>query len=117
MVEQHRRDTSPDWIRLGCSSGPKRATDLAREPGTDGAHHDMVIIMERTTGTVREWHAELAWGVLDPRHPWGRWAHFSHIDRTGFRALTVGAAVRLDWEPAQQDGYAFRATRIQPLDE
>ncbi|WP_245207918.1 cold shock domain-containing protein [Rhodococcus gordoniae] len=44
-------------------------------------------------------------------------AHFSHIDGTGFRALTVGAAVQLDWEPAQQDGYSFRATRIQPLDE
>ena len=73
--------------------------------------------MERTTRTVREWHAELAWGVLDPPTSLGAMGAFQHIDRTGFRALTVGAAVRLDWEPAQQDGYAFRATRIQPLDE
>lgn len=78
----------------------------------------MVITMEWTTGIVREWHGELGWGVLDsPDTPGGCWAHWSNIDGTGFRALTVGAAVQLELEPAQQDGYSFRATRIQPLGE
>ena len=75
----------------------------------------MVITMGQTTGTVREWHGELGWGVLDsPDTPGGCWAHFSHIDGTGFRTLTVGTNVQLDWEPAQQDGHSLR---IQPLDE
>ena len=98
--------------------GPHRATDLTREPRLTAQNHDMVITMGQTTGAVREWHAELGWGVLDsPDTPGGCWAHFSHIDGTGFRALTVGTNVQLDWEPAQQDGYSFRATRIQQLDE
>ncbi|MFC4604418.1 cold shock domain-containing protein [Rhodococcus kronopolitis] len=70
--------------------------------------------MGQTTGTVREWHAELGWGVLDsPDTPGGCWAHYSNIDGTGFRALTVGATVDIDWEHAAQDGYRFRATRVK----
>ncbi|EME17512.1 hypothetical protein G419_19164 [Rhodococcus triatomae BKS 15-14] len=73
--------------------------------------------MGRTRGKVREWHAELGWGVLDsPDTPGGCWAHYSNIDGTGFRALTVGATVDLDWEQREQDGYAFRATRVQQLE-
>lgn len=73
--------------------------------------------MGQTTGTVREWHAELGWGVLDsPDTPGGCWVHFSNIDGTGFRALTVGATVDLDWEQATQDGYRFRATRVKQLE-
>lgn len=73
--------------------------------------------MGRTTATVREWHGELGWGVLDsPETPGGCWAHFSNIEGTGYRALTVGAAVELDWELAEQDGFRFRAVRVDPLD-
>ncbi|MGW6695347.1 cold-shock protein [Rhodococcus sp. NPDC054953] len=73
--------------------------------------------MELTRGTVREWHAERGWGVLDsPATPGGCWAHYSNIDGTGFRALTVGATVDLDWERAEQDGYSFRATRVRQLE-
>ncbi|WP_220126912.1 cold shock domain-containing protein [Rhodococcus spelaei] len=73
--------------------------------------------MGQTRGTVREWHAELGWGVLDsPDTTGGCWAHFSNIDGTGFRALTVGATVDLDWERAEQDGYSFRATRVKRLE-
>ncbi len=76
-------------------------------------HRGIVIDMSRTIGTVREWHGELGWGVLDsPETPGGCWAHWSNIDGTGFGALTLGATVQLDWEHAQQDGFSFRATRI-----
>ena len=76
------------------------------------------MVVGQTRGTVRQWHAELGWGVLDSRDtPGGCWVHFSPIDGTGFRAPAVGAAVQLDWEPARQGGYSFRATRIQQLDE
>ncbi|GAA0618405.1 cold shock domain-containing protein [Kribbella sandramycini] len=63
---------------------------------------------------VRSWQTDEGWGVLDcPSTPGGCWAHFSAIDAEGFRSLTVGDRVRLQWEHGDQDGYAFRAVRIQ----
>jgi CspA family cold shock protein len=67
------------------------------------------------TATVREWHGEEGWGVLDsPDTPGGCWAHFSHIEMLGYRALNRGQVVGVDWESPGQDGYEFRAVRIVP---
>jgi CspA family cold shock protein len=75
-------------------------------------------------GTVRAWHEELGWGVIDsPDTPGGCWAHFSTIDtavrerRDGlivsdYQVLRPGDAVDLEWEPADQDGFAFRAVAV-----
>ncbi len=70
---------------------------------------------ERHAGTVREWHDEQGWGVLDsPATPGGCWAHFSAVQLTGYRTLTPGAAVRFVFERADQDGFAFRAVQVFP---
>ncbi|QCB49395.1 hypothetical protein E5720_10745 [Rhodococcus sp. PAMC28707] len=75
----------------------------------------------QTRAIVREFDAEEGWGVLDaPELPGGCWVHYSDIDGTGFRALTAGQLVNVEYEDllalygpgAQQDGYAFRATRV-----
>lgn len=75
----------------------------------------------QTRATVREFDAEEGWGVLDaPELPGGCWVHYSHIDGTGFRALTAGQVVNVEYEDllalygpeAQQDGYAFRAIHV-----
>ncbi|UGQ42735.1 cold-shock protein [Rhodococcus aetherivorans] len=68
-----------------------------------------------TTGTVRMWNDEEGWGVIDSAQtPGGCWAHYSNIVGHGFRTVTVGAAVTLDWEQVtDQDGYRYRATRIE----
>jgi cold shock protein len=67
------------------------------------------------TAIVREWHAEEGWGVLDcPETPGGCWGHFSHIEMTGFRTLTPGQPVDLEWEAPGQDGYDYRAVRVVP---
>ncbi|WP_280234780.1 hypothetical protein [Nocardia cyriacigeorgica] len=81
-------------------------------------------------GTVTEWHNDEGWGVIDsPDTPGGCWAHYSHLwagelprlrpgesmtVSGGFREVFVGETVDFDWEPAQQDGYDFRATDIRP---
>lgn len=66
-------------------------------------------------GTVREWHAEDGWGVIDsPETPGGCWTHFSVIQCEGYRALTAGQVVQLDWEAPGQDGYPFRAVQVFP---
>jgi CspA family cold shock protein len=67
--------------------------------------------------TVREWHDEEGWGVLDSAEtPGGCWAWYAFIEADGFRALANGQQVMLEWEQPgfRQDGYDFRATRIVP---
>lgn len=62
---------------------------------------------------VREWHPEEGWGVLDsPLTPGGCWVHFSHIQATGYRGLTPGQTVALEFEPANQDGFRYRAVIV-----
>ena len=65
------------------------------------------------TGTVREWHEEEGWGVVDsPVTPGGCWTHFSAVYGPGYRTLSAGQLVELEWEAAaQQDGYDYRAVR------
>jgi CspA family cold shock protein len=71
-----------------------------------------------TEGTVRVWHAEDGWGVVDsPETPGGCWVHFSQVAVDGYRALTVGQAVVLEWESPGQDGYPYRALRAWPSGE
>jgi cold shock protein len=66
-------------------------------------------------GTVRFWLYEEGWGVIDSaRTPGGCWAHFSAVEVSGFRTLQAGQSVEVDWEPADQDGYAWRALSVRP---
>jgi CspA family cold shock protein len=83
-----------------------------------------------SVGAVRVWHREEGWGVVDcPDTPGGCWAHFSHLWHEdvaplepgevvevsgGYRELFAGETVDFDWEPANQDGYAFRAVSVIP---
>jgi cold shock protein len=69
------------------------------------------------TATVREWHDEEGWGVLNcPDTPGGCWGHFSAVETEGFRSLAPGQRVALQWEAPgfKQDGYDYRAVRIVP---
>ncbi|MER5291114.1 cold shock domain-containing protein [Streptomyces pharetrae] len=69
------------------------------------------------TATVREWHDEEGWGILDsPETPGGCWAHFSNLELDGFRTLSPGQQVDLAWEAPgfEQDGYAYRAVNVVP---
>ena len=71
-----------------------------------------------TSGIVREWHDEEGWGVIDaPDTPGGCWAHFSSVGMPGYRRLSAGQVVTLDFEDAEQDGYAFRAIQVGTTDE
>ena len=66
-------------------------------------------------GEVRCWNDEEGWGVIDSAAtPGGCWTHFSDLAVPGFRTLRPGQPVELEYEPADQDGYAFRAVRAWP---
>ncbi|HEX8627198.1 MAG TPA: cold shock domain-containing protein [Catenuloplanes sp.] len=68
-----------------------------------------------TEGTVRLWHEDEGWGVIDSSEtPGGCWAHFGAVAIEGYRTLRPGQAVHLEWEAADQDRYAYRAVRTWP---
>lgn len=70
-----------------------------------------------TEGTVRFWRNEDGWGVIDSvQTPGGCWAHISAVAVEGYKSLESGQAVLLEWEAAQQDGYAYRAVSTWPAD-
>ena len=82
---------------------------------------------DMVSATVREWHEEFGWGVLDsPETPGGCWTHFSAVATTvlsseggltvsEYKILSVGESVDLQWEEPGQDGYDFRAVTVQRL--
>jgi cold shock protein len=66
-----------------------------------------------STGLVRLFDADAGWGVIDgPDVPGGCWVHFSAIAATGYRQLSAGQRVSFRAEPANQDGFAFRAVKV-----
>ena len=66
-------------------------------------------------GHVDEWNPEEGWGVITVNGDSERvWAHHSHLDSAGRRDLNAGARVRLTVEPAEQDGFRWRAVEIKP---
>jgi CspA family cold shock protein len=80
-------------------------------------------------GTVRVWHCEEGWGVIDSLDtPGGCWADFSHLCCVGtpepgpgevvrvsseFLEAFEGAIVDFQWERANQHGYDFQATTLR----
>lgn len=70
----------------------------------------------RYHGVVEGWNSIEGWGVIRVDQQTQRvWAHFSRIDAdpNTFRSLELGDHVELTVEPAEQDGYRWRATWIQ----
>jgi CspA family cold shock protein len=69
----------------------------------------------RCTGTVREWHDDDGWGVLDCAELDSPcWAHYSALEMDGYHRLTPGAEVTAVIERVEQDGYHYRAVSVTP---
>ena len=75
--------------------------------------------------TVRVWHEDLGWGVLDSAETTGGcWTHFSAIksplisrseglEIREYMSLNAGDVVELEWETGGQDGFAYRAVAVR----
>ena len=71
--------------------------------------------MSADIGSVRDWHGDEGWGVIDgPAVPGGCWAHFSALAAERFWEPAAGEAVSFTWERADQDGFAARAISVWP---
>ena len=74
-----------------------------------------MAIGERSVGTVKFFRPEKGWGAISCTElPPGMdaWVHFSVIEMPGYRQLTEGEVVDFEYEPAVQDSFRFRATRV-----
>ena len=66
-------------------------------------------------GIVRDWRADEGWGVVEcAGAPGGCWVHFSAVVMAGYRELSAGQVVTVEHEPADQDGYRYRAVWVWP---
>lgn len=67
-------------------------------------------------GIVREWHDAEGRGIIDSElAPGGCWVHWSHIDLPGYRTLTAGQKVDLEFEAVRQDGHDYCAQKVKPI--
>ena len=66
-------------------------------------------------GTVKWWKAAKGYGVVltSDTAPKGIWVSFSDIDDDGPRELFEGETVEIEYEPAHQDSFRFRAVRVR----
>jgi cold shock protein len=76
------------------------------------------MIAAMASGVVKFYVSEKGWGgISSDALPPGKdcWVHFSAIEGSGYRQLNEGDLVEFDYEPAVQDSWEFRATRVRKV--
>jgi CspA family cold shock protein len=66
-------------------------------------------------GRVKWFNAEKGVGAISCREtaPDDVWVHYSMIEGSGYRALEEGEAVEMEYLPARQDSFNYRALRVR----
>jgi cold shock protein len=97
---------------------------MDRLPGPDdvaraaaGEPPDGLYTRAAAEGTVKWWRSEKGTGAIacDATAPWDIWGHFSAIEMAGFKTLTPGEAVYVEYHRANQDSFRYVADRIVRL--
>lgn len=91
----------------------KRPDDIARE--TAEPPTEAMYSMRSGTGTVKWWRDDKGYGAITCAEvvPWDVWCHFSAIESTGFRALSPGDQVEVDYYRADQESFKYVARRVR----
>ena len=68
-------------------------------------------------GTVKWWRPAKGYGVIscDDIAPWDIWCHFSAIEAEGFRNLTEGEPVEVDFTRIDRESFKYVADRVRQL--
>jgi cold shock protein len=66
-------------------------------------------------GVVKWFNAEKGVGAIscDETAPDDVWVHYSDIEGSGYRALDEGEEVEMEYLPARQDSFNYRALRVR----
>lgn len=76
------------------------------------------LYTQRTSiGIVKFWRDDKGYGVIESADtaPWDIWTHYSFIEGTGFKTLTVGEQVEVTYYRANQESYRYVAKRVRRL--
>jgi len=94
---------------------PKRPDDVAREAA--GTPPDPIGTRAETIGIVKYWRDAKGYGAIgsEVTAPWDIWCHFSAIDASGFRSLTAGERVTVEYRRADQESFRYVAARVRRI--
>jgi CspA family cold shock protein len=73
------------------------------------------MVQDWVDGVVRDYDDREGIGVIDSLDTPGGWFHFSMIEVSGWKTLSVSQLVRFTFESeVEQDGFVFRAVQVRP---
>jgi len=95
----------------------KSVDQLAREAA--GSPPTSLGLKGVSIGTVKYWRDNKGSGVITCAElaPWDVWCHFAQIEMPGYKTLTPGQRVEVEWYWTIQDSFRFRAARVRPLSD
>jgi cold shock protein len=101
--------------RVAVMESHPRPDDLAR--ATAGEPPEPLYTQATAEGTVKWWRSEKGTGAIacDATDPWDIWGHFSAIEMTGFKTLTPGERVHVEYHRGNQGSFRYVADRIVRL--
>jgi CspA family cold shock protein len=81
--------------------------------------HHSPDLRRTSIGIVKFWRDDKGYGVIEAvdTAPWDIWSHFSAIEGTGFKSLTVGERVEVTYHRANQDSYRYVAERVRRVSQ
>jgi cold shock protein len=93
----------------------KRPDKVVRESAP--APRDPLGATGTTQGTAKWWESAKGYGAIATvtTAPWDIWCHFSHIDGSGYRELSPGELVEVDYVRVDQDSFRYVASAVRRL--
>lgn len=94
----------------------KRPDKIARE--TAPLPEEPIGSQRTTTGIIKWWDARRGYGAIATEETgiWDIWCHFSHVQGVGFKALTPGERVAVDFIRADQESFKYVAWCVRRLE-
>ena len=93
-----------------------RPDDLARAAA--GEPPDTLPVRASAEGTVKWWRGDKGYGAIatTATAPWDIWCHFAAIEGSGYKELTPGERVLVDYRRANQESFRYLADRVRRLE-
>ena len=91
---------------------PADPTDQLRENAPEPPDDDVLHVAR---GTVKWWRDAKGYGVISVPElaPWDIWCHFSVIEAEGFRTLTPGESVEVEYYRFNRESFKYVARSVR----
>jgi cold shock protein len=93
----------------------KRPDKIAREAASQPT--EPIGTEDATIGTVKWWRDAKGYGAIatEKTAPWDIWCHFGRIQEEGFRSLTPGDRVHVEYVRTDQESFKYVALSVRRL--